>query len=75
MPGASSAPSSLAHYAAGKLTKVALPVAAQDINVESVAPVPGTGRAPSAPASAGTVQACQWSSSPRYIRCPIRGRP
>lgn len=45
MPGASGAPSSLVHYAAGKLTRAALPVSGQDLDVLSVAPIPGTTQA------------------------------
>jgi hypothetical protein len=42
MPGAASAASYLVHYAAGKLTKAALPITATRIDITSVARIPGT---------------------------------
>ena len=42
MPGASGAPSSVLHYAGGKLTRVPLPVTGRKIRIESVANIPGT---------------------------------
>jgi hypothetical protein len=42
MPGVLGAPSSMVHYTAGKLIKVKLPVAAQNINIVSIARIPGT---------------------------------
>ena len=42
MPGASGAPSSMVHYAAGQLTQVPLPVSGQKLRIGSVANVPGT---------------------------------
>jgi len=41
-PGVDGQPSSLLHYLSGKLTKVALPMSASKIDVESVALIPGT---------------------------------
>jgi len=45
MPGASGAPSSLVHYAAGTLTQEPLPVRGQKLRIDSVANIPGTTQA------------------------------
>jgi hypothetical protein len=42
MPGVEAGASYLVHYAAGKLTKAALPIAAAKIDISSVARIPGT---------------------------------
>ena len=42
MPGASGAPSSMVHYAAGQLTQAPLPVSGQKLRIGSVANIPGT---------------------------------
>jgi hypothetical protein len=42
MPGVGGQPSAVVRYAAGKLTRTALPVAATKINVGSIARIPGT---------------------------------
>ena len=42
MPASGARPSYLLHYSGGKLTSVALPAGPRQINVESVARVPGT---------------------------------
>jgi hypothetical protein len=42
MPGVNSGPSAIVRYAAGKLTAAALPVAAANLHIGSIAGIPGT---------------------------------